>query len=569
MSISSGSGVKKKDGGSSKEGVSKDVAGAAPILGDIAKRVKSIDGVINVPKSILRKPARVVSLDVHEGAKPINVEGSGSKVSFEGVSKVSAVSSTQGLGSSNLGSDPTITNGCCCLISNKVHFRTLVNDEKVESVDCVLPKAAAAKVKGRYENSIVGFFLGKDPSFPVVQQYVSNTWRKFGFERITRNDDGVYLFKFATKSGRDQVIEKGPWLIRKSPIILSKWSPSVSLKRGEVTKVPVWVKLYNVPVLAYSEDGLSLLATQIGKPIMLDAFTSSMCVESWGRISFARALIEIDAVVGLKKEVIMAIPEEEGDGYIKEIVRVEYEWKPPHCFDCKSFGHEFNLCPKRVREEVPNNSARDTKATVMVENDDGFTEVKSRKKKKGADSRSFGGLRLNKPNSKVIWQQKKGGDTKGGSKSASPSVSTNNNGNGNGVSNPGLNTANPFDVLNVDGDDMGESGAQPKVSDHVNSVLDENKEASMSSSLNSGYGDSHKDKNASSPPVLKKWDVINESDSTDDEDGFTSYGTFMGGGNQLEEEDFDFYDGYEDQVVDLHGALKEYRDFKLSMSGRK
>ncbi|GKE47297.1 hypothetical protein Tco_1478555, partial [Tanacetum coccineum] len=60
-----------------------------------------------------------------------------------------------------------------------------------------------------------------------------------------------------------------------------------------------------------------------------------------------------------------------------------------------------------------------------------------------------------------------------------------------------------------------------------------------------------------------------ESDSTDDEDGFTSYGTFMGGGNQLEEEDFDFYDGYEDQVVDLHGALKEYRDFKLSMSGRK
>ncbi|GKD52857.1 hypothetical protein Tco_1286244, partial [Tanacetum coccineum] len=31
--------------------------------------------------------------------------------------------------------------------NNKVHFRTLVNEERVESVDCVLPKAAAAKVK--------------------------------------------------------------------------------------------------------------------------------------------------------------------------------------------------------------------------------------------------------------------------------------------------------------------------------------------------------------------------------------------------------------------------------------
>nr|GEW22244.1 hypothetical protein [Tanacetum cinerariifolium] len=154
----------------------------------------------------------------------------------------------------------------------------------------------------RVEHISWGFFVGKDPSFLVVQQYVSNTWRKFGFDKITRNDDGVYLFKFATKAGMDQVLEKGPWLIRKSPIILNKWTPSVSLKKGEVTKVPVWVKLYNVPVLEYSEDGLSLIATQIGKPIMLDALTSTMCVESLGRISFARALIEISANSELKKE---------------------------------------------------------------------------------------------------------------------------------------------------------------------------------------------------------------------------------------------------------------------------
>nr|GFD37680.1 hypothetical protein [Tanacetum cinerariifolium] len=40
----------------------------------------------------------------------------------------------------------------------------------------------------------------------------------------------------------------------------------------------------------------------------------------------------------------------------------------------------------------PNISARDTKATVMEEKDDGFKEVKSRKKKKGAgSSTSMGG----------------------------------------------------------------------------------------------------------------------------------------------------------------------------------
>ncbi|GKC27925.1 zinc knuckle CX2CX4HX4C containing protein [Tanacetum coccineum] len=61
----------------------------------------------------------------------------------------------------------------------------------------------------------------------------------------------------------EQVLERGSWMICKSPIILNKWSPSLSLKKGEVTKVPVWVKMHNVPLLAYSDVGLSLIATQI------------------------------------------------------------------------------------------------------------------------------------------------------------------------------------------------------------------------------------------------------------------------------------------------------------------
>ncbi|GJX84400.1 reverse transcriptase domain-containing protein [Tanacetum coccineum] len=186
-------------------------------------------------------------------------------------------------------------------------------------------RVAANVVKGRYDNSLAGFFVGKYLAFPVVQNYVINTWSKFGFQKLMRSDDGVFLFKFLSKYGMEQVLGRGPWMIRKSRIILNKRSSSLSLKKGEVTKVPVWVKMHNVQLLAYSEDGMSLIATQIGKPIMLDAFTSSMCVESWGRIGFARALIEISSDSDLKKEVIIAIPNEEGNGYMKEVIRVEYE----------------------------------------------------------------------------------------------------------------------------------------------------------------------------------------------------------------------------------------------------
>nr|GFB18947.1 hypothetical protein [Tanacetum cinerariifolium] len=248
----------------------------------LARRVKNIEGKPTMPKGILKKAMRNVGADTQDVVVPLN------DVNNANMDKSGSMKNKENANLVNGDTTAVIANSCSLADSHvhpkdsfiKVHFRALINEEKIESFDCVLPKAVAAKVKSRYENSIVGFYVGKDPSFPVVQHYVLNTWRKYGFKKITRNDDGVYLFKFAFKSGMDQVLEKGPWLIRKSPIILNKWTASVSLKKGEVTKVPVWVKLYNVPVLAYSKDGLSLIATQIGKPIMLDAFTSSMCVKS-------------------------------------------------------------------------------------------------------------------------------------------------------------------------------------------------------------------------------------------------------------------------------------------------
>ncbi|GJY07035.1 putative reverse transcriptase domain-containing protein [Tanacetum coccineum] len=168
-----------------------------------------------------------------------------------------------------------------------VNFRLLVNEENMDKSDCVLLKRVADVVKCKYENNLVGYFVGKTIAFPLVQNYVYNTWTKFGLQKLMKTDDGVFLFKFASKEGLEQVLQRGPWMIRSSPLLLSKWSSTLSLKKGEVTKVPMWVKLYNVPILAYSGDGLSLIATQIGKPIMLfcflffvlDAFTWLMCVD--------------------------------------------------------------------------------------------------------------------------------------------------------------------------------------------------------------------------------------------------------------------------------------------------
>nr|GFB77832.1 zinc knuckle CX2CX4HX4C [Tanacetum cinerariifolium] len=125
------------------------------------------------------------------------------------------------------------------------------------------------------------------------------------------------------------MLENGPWLIRLVPLILNIWTPNSQLKKDVITSVLVWVKLYHVPIVAYSEVELSLITSQLGKPIMLDAHTSTVCQKSWGRNTYAHALIDVSALTTLKESIVVAVPYLDEFGYSLEMVDVEYEWQPP------------------------------------------------------------------------------------------------------------------------------------------------------------------------------------------------------------------------------------------------
>ncbi|GJW55194.1 hypothetical protein Tco_0099279 [Tanacetum coccineum] len=53
------------------------------------------------------------------------------------------------------------------------------------------------------------------------------------------------------------------------------------------------VKFYGVPMTKFSEDGLSFIATKLVTPLMLDSYTTDMCMKSWGRSSYVRAMIKL------------------------------------------------------------------------------------------------------------------------------------------------------------------------------------------------------------------------------------------------------------------------------------
>ncbi|GKG50187.1 RNA-directed DNA polymerase, eukaryota, reverse transcriptase zinc-binding domain protein, partial [Tanacetum coccineum] len=92
----------------------------------------------------------------------------------------------------------------------------------------------------------------------------------------------LFSFQFNSTDGLNSILKNGPWFTHNPPLILRKWNLNVDLLKEDVGNVPVWVKLHGVPITKFSEDGLSAIATKLGTPLMLDSYTSNMCLQSWG-----------------------------------------------------------------------------------------------------------------------------------------------------------------------------------------------------------------------------------------------------------------------------------------------
>ncbi|GJV17868.1 hypothetical protein Tco_1363191 [Tanacetum coccineum] len=110
-------------------------------------------------------------------------------------------------------------------------------------------------------------------------------------------------------------------------------SSVVSIPKDAVDEI----KLRFVKILYGYSVGLDVIAAKVGKLIRLDAHTTSICLNSWRRSDYARALVEISVESPLVNSVDVEIPLDEYNGHVTVKVDIEYEWQPPRCGTCKVF----------------------------------------------------------------------------------------------------------------------------------------------------------------------------------------------------------------------------------------
>nr|GEX52282.1 hypothetical protein [Tanacetum cinerariifolium] len=121
-----------------------------------------------------------------------------------------------------------------------------------------------------------------------------------------------------------------------------------------------------------NDDGLSAIATKLHTPLMLDSYTSDMCMQSWGRSSYARVMIELRADVELKDNIVLAMPRIKG-GIIFVMSVLSMSEKPLGFKPQK----EYRPISKKPTASFNGNKKKGVEPTIEVSNSNSFDVLNS------------------------------------------------------------------------------------------------------------------------------------------------------------------------------------------------
>ncbi|XP_024978939.1 uncharacterized protein LOC112516149 [Cynara cardunculus var. scolymus] len=254
------------------------------------------------------------------------------------------------------------------------NFRFIPNlNENVNSpID--IPVSVVKKSCETYAKTLCGYFVGKRLPFPVVRFYASKLWSQYGIEDVLLNGHGIFLFKFSSTDGIQKVIDNGPWTLKNVPIFIQNWRPGLNLNSNLHDKIPLWVRIHDIPYDAWNDEGLSHIASKIGIPLAMDSWTANMCKYAAGKSAFARVLLEVPVRDSWIEEVKVRIPDPDTLSMTMYALRVEYEWKHPMCTECHIFGHStscLNAISKSDTNVASTNEQSISGKKIMI-NSEGF-----------------------------------------------------------------------------------------------------------------------------------------------------------------------------------------------------
>ncbi|KAI3870072.1 hypothetical protein MKX03_017942 [Papaver bracteatum] len=203
----------------------------------------------------------------------------------------------------------------------------------------------------KWKNSLVGCFVSESGAFcfdkevdeDVLHQAIekaSDVASKGNGYSVSFIGNGHFLLQFSSDEDKIRVLETSGLLhIEGKTLVFQKWDWKLKFDKVEMLKsVPVWVKIYNLPLFLWNSSFLSKVGSALGVPICADQTTLKQ-----QRLNYARIYIQVVSSKPLLDTLLISV---KGIDYL---LNLEYDWKPLRCTYCFTFGHIESKCTMKMK----------------------------------------------------------------------------------------------------------------------------------------------------------------------------------------------------------------------------
>lgn len=142
-----------------------------------------------------------------------------------------------------------------------------------------------------------------------------------------------FVFQFDAKEDYNHVINDRPWFWGRAGLFVTPWFPGFDANSMMVYKMPVWVRLHNLPLHFWHHLVLESIKTSLGRFLKLDRERMEK-----GIFTFARICVEMDLSKGLPKCIHLTHKD------FKWTQCLDFENNAFRCRVCHQIGHLQNTC---------------------------------------------------------------------------------------------------------------------------------------------------------------------------------------------------------------------------------
>jgi hypothetical protein len=178
--------------------------------------------------------------------------------------------------------------------------------------------------------------------------------------------DNIFMFTFHQESGKNKALFEGPWMFNKSLLVIEDFEPTKTVKEYEFTTIPIWVRMFGLPLGMMDRDTGESIGDEIGKFMEADVDDDGLAKGKYLRVKVR---------INIKRPLMRGIMLNVGEGKDGLWSRFEYEYLPDFCYICGMLDHINKDCKIILAKGEKAQFGSWLKAFIPRQNNDHFRGV--------------------------------------------------------------------------------------------------------------------------------------------------------------------------------------------------